>query len=236
MCKDTSTTAATVETANRNLHPYDVICGRTKCAFNNVGNRRMRFTVTIALGDFLEARSRRDKSAVIESVLRTIEGSGGTFLKWCNKEKTFLAIVRKKAHEKIGHAFRDMVLTRGRAVITAKLERPTDCTSDHALLAQPEQYKLPEAVEVASSAHTISKELLEDVQPSRIPLTRDEVGAGAALPDFFPSEGFGPPSQRQAFPRQVSLLEEDEFDCDFFLSRCFFVESPDPTFLQLGGG
>jgi hypothetical protein len=187
----------------------------------------MRLTVAISLGSFLKARKRTEKSAVIESVLRTIEDSGGTFLKWCKKDQYFTKIVRKKAYEKIGHAFRDMVLARGRGgVHKTNLKFPEGCTSEHTLLEQSEQSNLPKTVEANSSTPKFTKELRDkDAQPSWIAFARDEVGAGAVLPDHsLSSQVFG--SRRQAFPRQVSLLEEEEFDRDVFMSNWFADDSP----------
>ena len=55
------------------IGPYDVICGRNKTAFNNIGNRRFRFTIALALPRFLIAKSRKEKSIVIQSVQQLVQ-------------------------------------------------------------------------------------------------------------------------------------------------------------------
>jgi hypothetical protein len=43
---------------NNTVGPYDVICGRDKLAFNNIGNRRMRVFVEIYLTKYMAAESK----------------------------------------------------------------------------------------------------------------------------------------------------------------------------------
>ena len=59
------------------IGPYDVICGRNKTAFNNIGNRRFRFTIALALPRFLIATSRKEKSIVIQSIQQLVHQNGG---------------------------------------------------------------------------------------------------------------------------------------------------------------
>lgn len=97
------------------IGPYDVLCGRHKLAFHNIGNKRLRVTVSTYMGRFTAAASRKEKSAIIASVLSLIESCGGRFLKWSSKEQEFVQIDRKKAYEKCGHLFRDMALAKSRS-------------------------------------------------------------------------------------------------------------------------
>lgn len=89
---------------------YDVICGRHKAAFNNVGNRRFRVTVSLALERYSTAPTRKDKSTVIKSVADLVRGNGGRFLKW--KQGAWVVLNEKQTHEKVGHALRDATTTK----------------------------------------------------------------------------------------------------------------------------
>lgn len=100
------------------LGPYDVICGRSKKAFNNIGNRRFRFTIAVALPRFLNAKSRKEKSVVIESIKKLVHQNGGKFLVLFNDDEentvsdaagstVWTELDTKQSHLKVGHALRD---------------------------------------------------------------------------------------------------------------------------------
>jgi hypothetical protein len=99
--------------AEESIGPYDVLCGRHKLAFNNVGNRRMRVTISLALHRYLAQKDRQGKSMIIKSVVNEINNNGGRFLKWSKEGMCFVEINDKTAHQKCSHAFRDMVTARG---------------------------------------------------------------------------------------------------------------------------
>jgi hypothetical protein len=104
---------------------YDVICGRSKMAFHNVGNRRFRTTISLALERFMKAPERKDKSVVIRSVTDLLMGNGGRFLQQVPKNKSgsssrrsglvFYELNKKQSRLKVGHALRDMALAASRA-------------------------------------------------------------------------------------------------------------------------
>jgi hypothetical protein len=116
------------------LGPYDVICGRHKSAFNNVGNRRMRATISMYIDRFVASRSRREKASYITTVQDIFEASGGRFLKWCNQAQSFVSLDQKKAYDKIGHAFRDMVAA-SRSKQSRKARRSMSLPNEHAIAA-----------------------------------------------------------------------------------------------------
>lgn len=100
--------------ATLNIGPYDVLCGRQKEVFRNVGNRRFRVTVSLAVNQYMAARSRVCKSKVICSVTEQVKATGGRFLKW--QENEWVELNEKRSREKVGHALRDMVSARERAM------------------------------------------------------------------------------------------------------------------------
>jgi hypothetical protein len=100
------------------LGPYDVICGRHKAAFNNIGNRRFRFTVSLALERYLRAPTRKAKSLVIARLADLVHANGGHFFELKQNSSSasednglqWVELSRKKSHQKVGHALRDMAL------------------------------------------------------------------------------------------------------------------------------
>jgi hypothetical protein len=90
--------------------PYDVLCGRQKEAFRNVGNRRFRVTVGLSLDKYIMAPTRQCKSKVIILVADQVKANGGRFLKWKNRE--WVELDEKQSREKVGHALRDMASAR----------------------------------------------------------------------------------------------------------------------------
>jgi hypothetical protein len=96
---------------------FDVLCGRDRSAFNNVGNRRFRVSVSLALDRYLKASTRKEKSIVIRSVVHVVRRNGGRFLQESRNRvdgtKTYIELDDRRSHEKTGHALRDMALLRG---------------------------------------------------------------------------------------------------------------------------
>jgi hypothetical protein len=86
---------------------YDVICGRHKAAFDNIGNRRFRVLVALAHEKYANAPSRAHKSMVIKEIVDSVHG-GGRFLQrlGCN----WVELDEKQTHDKVGHALRDMAV------------------------------------------------------------------------------------------------------------------------------
>ena len=101
--------------ADGQVGPYDVLCGRHKHAFRNVGNRRFRVTVSMNLSRYTAAPTKGDKSKVILSVIEMIRAVGGRFLKWSSKRRMWVELDEKQTREKVGHALRDMAVTRSQS-------------------------------------------------------------------------------------------------------------------------
>jgi hypothetical protein len=106
---------------------YDVLCGRDKAAFNNAGNRRFRVVVSSSLDRYLQASTRKDKSAVIRSVVTMLYSAGGKFLQEVpnkdNDRPLYTALNEKQAHEKAGHALRDMASLRSKSSLSTIIKK-----------------------------------------------------------------------------------------------------------------
>ena len=101
-----------MEEAMASLGPYDIMCGRHKEAFNNIGNRRFRITVSMFLQRYHSAHSRLGKSQVIHEIMGIVHATGGRFVKYNDKTKSWKALDKKACYEKTGHALRDMSIAR----------------------------------------------------------------------------------------------------------------------------
>jgi len=112
-----------------NVGPYDVMCGRHRLAFNNVGNRRFRVTVSLNVEQYIKAATRKDKSRIILSVVDIVKSTGGRFIKWNSREKKWVELNEKEAREKVGHAIRDMSLTKDQAGINSGSRRSSNASS-----------------------------------------------------------------------------------------------------------
>jgi len=132
----TCTTITTIVNNNSNDHdhdydyerdtlgPYDVLCGRDRCAFNTVGNRRFRIIVALNLDRYVESPSRQEKSRVVWNISQQIKRNGGRFVKYQNGHLVELS--DKLVQQKVGHSIRDKL---GHYQSHSKEARKTDKAS-----------------------------------------------------------------------------------------------------------
>ena len=88
------------------LNDTDVICGRNKSAFNHIGNRRFRVTVSIFLKRYMENTCRLDRSCLIYEIIDTVQESGSRFLRQ-SANGEWVELSEKEQRNKVGHALRD---------------------------------------------------------------------------------------------------------------------------------
>ena len=110
------------------IGPYDILCGRSRASYHNVGNRRFRITIGAYLPKYINARTRYDKTSLIIFVVRLLHDDvGARFLKQ-NGVNMYVQLDEKEARKKVGHAFRDMVAaTAQEAVIIRPTVTETKC-------------------------------------------------------------------------------------------------------------
>jgi hypothetical protein len=95
---------------------YDVVCGRGKGSYNRPGNKHFRALVSTFVTDYVNAKTRLDKSAVLGCIVDRVHslrdpdtGSPARFVKY-SKLKGWVEIGKDAAHEKAGHAMREAVV------------------------------------------------------------------------------------------------------------------------------
>ncbi|KAI2490311.1 hypothetical protein MHU86_24275 [Fragilaria crotonensis] len=84
---------------------YDVLCNRSRHAFNHVGNRRFRVIVENHAPGFAALRTKAERSLMIQSILGIIKAAQGKFVEK-NKDGTWDEVGLVKRKEKVGHALR----------------------------------------------------------------------------------------------------------------------------------
>jgi hypothetical protein len=119
------------------LGPYDVICGRHKAAFTNIGNRRFRITVALALERYMSSSSRKDKTTVMKGVAALVRSNGGRFLLHQARDgasddtSPWVELGQDQTHQKVAHAFRDMATAWATKHKSAMSQAPTIATVLH---------------------------------------------------------------------------------------------------------
>lgn len=90
------------------LRPYDILCGRGRDSYNNVGNRRFRIFIGLHLNKYIEAEGRRRKGRVIDVLVRTLVDEMGARFFRENNGKLVDDLSVKQIRQKVGHALRDL--------------------------------------------------------------------------------------------------------------------------------
>lgn len=167
---------------------FDVLCGRDKNAFNNAGNRRFRFLVSQAMGSYLRASTRSEKSVVIRSVVEMVRCNGGRFLQesvdTTDGTKHYMELDEKKSHEKAGHALRDMALLRG-----TKSKKPTSKKSSCSLTTSSETPLLAEE-KVKSSSPLLICEFDEHMDQNLSPYPQSSFHCGRTCTEHLIEENW----------------------------------------------
>lgn len=88
------------------IRPYDIICGRNSLAFNNIGNRRFRVTISLNLQRYNRAKTKQERTLVIRSIIDVLRlEAGARFLK--RKGDVFVELSERQVRQKVAHALRD---------------------------------------------------------------------------------------------------------------------------------
>lgn len=88
------------------IGPYDIICGRSSDAYNNIGNRRFRITVRMYQKRYQDLDGRGQRKDFINDLTKIIRNDiGFRFLK--EKDGEYFDIGDVEARKKIGHALLD---------------------------------------------------------------------------------------------------------------------------------
>lgn len=87
----------------------DVICGRGKATQDHPGNKRYREIIKENLKEYMNAKTKMDKSLVVSKVVDQIHEDGGNFVKKNAKTKKWGVVDEDFAREKTAHTIRDTI-------------------------------------------------------------------------------------------------------------------------------
>jgi hypothetical protein len=94
---------------SEDIRPYDILCGRDKATFNNVGNRRFRVLIRLNIPRYDAARTKAQKAQVIKYICDVFTNEVGVrFLKKDKSGEGYIELNGSEARKKVGHALRDM--------------------------------------------------------------------------------------------------------------------------------
>lgn len=89
------------------LTKHDVICGRSKAAFANIGNHHFRVTISLYTDEYIKNTSRCDRSRLIQMIMDLIRyDCGGRFLKTYH-DGAWVELDEPAIRNKVAHALRD---------------------------------------------------------------------------------------------------------------------------------
>jgi hypothetical protein len=193
---ESSSVGASVHDDERHLGPYDVICGREKCAFNNIGNRRFRVTVALYLDRYMNATTRKEKSNIVKLVARTVQDNGGRFLQSRryssnndDAEDCWVVLSTRQRNEKTGHALRDMASARQRSTSGSGRNSPPASSSTNDRPA-PGAASAKQAIEakkraVRESIHALAESTKTTMSIMMI-VTPNQVGSSIKFDEYDP--------------------------------------------------
>ncbi len=95
------------------IKSYDILCGRDKATFNNIGNRRFRVLIGLNIPRYEKASTKAEKASVIKYICGIFRKEVGVrFLKKHENEDGYYELSESEARKKVGHALRDMSVAR----------------------------------------------------------------------------------------------------------------------------
>jgi hypothetical protein len=211
--------AAYEEKVDYPLGPHDVICGRCSAAFNSVGNRRFRVTISLNIQRYMDAPTRPKKGKVISSVVKIfLNDIGAKFFKY-TKDKKFVEINGKLVRQKVGHALRDMAVQRalGGGSTSLHSSRRSSMSSIQSAQSTRSAPKKIRSVSMFQLREASKHEARNWDDEEDDVFCASEVGIDGDVSDVenvssatatFPDFAKGNPE-----PPARSCMQEDEFDC-----------------------
>ena len=98
------------------LHPYDVMCSRSKVAFKAIGNRRLRIMFELHAPRYERTHKKTAKGNLVSSIVETVQSAGGRFIRKNKTTGEWEEAPHEIAKEKVGHGLRDAVANKGRSI------------------------------------------------------------------------------------------------------------------------
>lgn len=189
-----------------NPRPYDILCGRNRNSFNNIGNRRFRITISMNVEKYNSIHSRIERSKFIASLAQTLRYEVGfRFLKRTSGGENNSGTAELSDDEiraKVGHALRDMA--------AAIQQNGEDKATPESKVPRPGPYKKQDKSFEQEPLRIVSSSSLEAMSSSGPSSTLDETTAEQQQQDNKPTSA--PLSSQVSSDRLTSIQEQDTMD------------------------
>jgi hypothetical protein len=96
------------------VRDVDICCGRGKRYSNHLGNGAFQKSVLANMKAYATASSKREKSDFVVAIVDSLLSSGARFVKQDRESGKWYDIGEAQAHEKTGHAIRDLIINRSK--------------------------------------------------------------------------------------------------------------------------
>ncbi|CAJ1937966.1 unnamed protein product [Cylindrotheca closterium] len=116
---------ATANDLTQDVRPYDILCGRSKTCFNNIGNRRFRITIGMNVKKYDLLANRTERGKFIVELSRTLREEAGYRFFRVSKKNGKVELSDDEIRAKIGHALRDLSITQANAAEAAAAKSVT---------------------------------------------------------------------------------------------------------------
>mmetsp|Transcript_32403 Transcript_32403/g.48851 ORF Transcript_32403/g.48851 Transcript_32403/m.48851 type:complete len:259 (-) Transcript_32403:87-863(-) len=88
-------------------HYFDVLCGRSKTAFDHPGNHIFRAKIAKHMDEYTKCNNRSGKTSIILKVISSVLEDGGSFLKYDSEKEMWYDGGMNAAKIRVSTAFRD---------------------------------------------------------------------------------------------------------------------------------
>ncbi|CAJ1950068.1 unnamed protein product [Cylindrotheca closterium] len=112
---------ASADDVPQDVRPYDILCGRSKTCFNNIGNRRFRITISMNVEKYDTITNRTERGKFIASLARTFKEDVGFRFVRISKKNGRVELSDEEIRAKIGHALRDLSKAKAEAAAAAAM-------------------------------------------------------------------------------------------------------------------
>lgn len=183
------------------IQPYDVINGRGKKSAQNVGNRRFNTTIAIFRSKYSEAVNRKEKSFIIQTIIRCVRESGGHFLK--KDHERWVEIGDDAAYEKVSHALRDMTLS-----LKANFKIPRPYPMGHQMQLQQQHHSFLPATSTPPPPHQMTMYLpqQQSVGASKLATTSVAKQSRPVSPSESSSQSLQPEIRLSKSKRKTAIM------------------------------
>jgi len=203
------------------IKSYDILCGRDKATFNNVGNRRFRVLISLNIPRYEKATTKAEKASVIKYICNIFRNEVGVrFLKKHKSGEGYYELSVSEARKKVGHALRDMSVARQEVkkrrdeMRKSSLRQQAEYNRNTRRMSGMDFDPMLEPLPIGEEANRKAQNQQQQQQSSTKAHWMDQQSKTSTLPDILTQhlQQQQPSSQRQAPQQQFTTLQEKLLD------------------------